>query len=169
MSIMPIRIWGDPVLRTPCDPVTTFDAGLRRLVDDMFETMYEAPGVGLAANQVGVPLRLFVYDVEGVKGVVANPTLGDLEAEQAGHEGCLSVPGLSYTRRRAMVVTVSGVDVHGEPVSVSAEGLLARCFQHETDHINGEIYVDKLDRDERKTALKAIREADWPVGEPSLR
>lgn len=167
MSTMPIRIWGDPVLRTPCDPVTRFDADLQRLVDDMYETMYDAPGVGLAANQVGVSLRLFVYDVEGVKGVVANPVLDVLDGEQADYEGCLSVPGLSYTRRRSIHATVSGQDVHGEAITVSAEGLLARCFQHETDHINGEIYVDKLDRDERKAALKAIREADW-AQEPSI-
>ncbi|WP_240723214.1 peptide deformylase [Haloactinopolyspora alba] len=165
---MPIRIWGDPVLRTPCDPVTKFDGELQRLVDDMFETMYDAPGVGLAANQVGVSLRLFVYDVgDGLKGVVANPVLEQFEGEQVGEEGCLSVPGLAYDRRRAMYATVSGADVHGEPVRVAGEGLLARCFQHETDHINGEIYVDKLDRGERKSALKAIREADW-AREPSV-
>ena len=161
MTIRPIRVWGDPVLRTPCEPVTAFDTDLRRLVDDMFETMYDAPGVGLAANQIGVSLRLFVYDVEGAKGVVANPVLEVSEEEQSGHEGCLSVPGLSYVRRRAMRATVTGVDHHGQPVSVTASELLARCFQHETDHINGEIYVDKLDRDERKSAMKAIREADW--------
>lgn len=161
MTIRPIRIWGDPVLRTPCDPVTTFDAELQRLVDDMFETMYDAPGVGLAANQIGVSLRLFVYDVEGDKGVVANPVLELSSEEQNGDEGCLSVPGLSYLRRRAMHVTVAGQDVHGEPITLSGSGLLARCFQHETDHVNGEIYVDKLERDERKAAMKAIREADW--------
>ena len=168
MTIMPIRIWGDPVLRTPCDPVTTFDSDLRRLVDDMFETMYDAPGVGLAANQVGVSLRLFVYDVgDGLKGVVANPELELSDEEQAGDEGCLSVPGLAYNRRRAMHATVTGQDVNGEPLTLTGSGLLARCFQHETDHINGELYVDKLDRDERKAALKAIREADW-AREPSV-
>lgn len=161
MTIRPIRVWGDPVLRTACDPVTTFDTELERLVDDMFETMYDAPGVGLAANQIGVSLRLFVYDVEGAKGVVANPQLTVSDEIQSDHEGCLSVPGLSYLRLRAMHATVTGVDVHGEPLSLSASGLLARCFQHETYHINGEIYVDKLERDERKSALKAIREADW--------
>lgn len=161
MAIRPIRVWGDPVLRTPCDPVTSFDDDLRRLVDDMFETMYDAPGVGLAANQIGVSLRLFVYDVEGEKGVVANPELDLSDEEQRADEGCLSVPGLSYDRRRAMHTTVSGFDEYGEPVKYEASDLLARCFQHETDHINGEIYVDKLDRDERKAALKAIREAQW--------
>lgn len=161
MAIRPIRVWGDPVLRTPCDPVTSFDDDLRRLVDDMFETMYDAPGVGLAANQIGVSLRLFVYDVEGEKGVVANPELDLSDEEQRDDEGCLSVPGLSYDRRRAMRTTVSGFDEYGEPVKYEASDLLARCFQHETDHINGEIYVDKLDRDERKAALKAIREAQW--------
>lgn len=149
------------MLRTACDPVTSFDSDLQRLVDDMFETMYDAPGVGLAANQIGVSLRLFVYDVEGEKGVVANPVLELSDEEQSDHEGCLSVPGLSYIRRRALHATVSGQDVHGEPITLSASGLLARCFQHETDHVSGEIYVDKLDRDERKAAMKAIREAAW--------
>jgi peptide deformylase len=161
MTVRPIRVWGDPVLRTPAEPVVDFDAGLRQLIDDMFETMYDAPGVGLAANQIGVSLRLFVFDVEGERGVVANPVLEVSDEQQIGHEGCLSVPGLSYERRRAMEATVSGLDERGEPITLSARGLLARCFQHETDHINGEIYVDKLDRDERKAALKAIREASW--------
>lgn len=167
MTIRPIRVWGDPVLRTPCDPVTSFDANLQRLVDDMFETMYDAPGVGLAANQIGVSLRLFVYDVEGDKGVVANPEIEISAEEQSDYEGCLSVPELSYVRRRGMHATVRGLDVHGEPISLSGSGLLARCFQHETDHLNGQIYVDKLDRDERKAALKAIREANW-VYEPAV-
>src|SRR5690606_850926 len=92
VTIRPIRIWGDPVLRTPTEPVVAFDAGLRRLVDDMFETMYDAPGVGLAANQIGVSLRLFVFDVDGEKGVVANPVLQVSDEEQTGPEGCLSVP-----------------------------------------------------------------------------
>ena len=161
MTIRPIRVWGDPVLRTPTDPVTTFDAELQRLLGDMFDTMYDAPGVGLAANQIGVGLRVFVFDVEGAKGVVANPVLEVSEEEQSDEEGCLSVPGLAYIRRRAMHATVSGLDAQGEPITLSASGLLARCFQHETDHLNGEIYVDKLDRDERKTAMKDIREANW--------
>ena len=98
---------------------------------------------------------------------MANPVLELSDEEQVGDEGCLSVPGLAYDRRRAMHATVTGQDVHGEALSLTGSGLLARCFQHETDHINGEIYVDKLDRDERKAALKAIREADW-AREPSV-
>jgi peptide deformylase len=127
----------------------------------MFDTMYDAPGVGLAANQIGVSLRLFVFDVDGEKGVVANPVVSLSDDEQRGEEGCLSVPGLAYDRRRAMRATVTGSDEYGAPLTMSASGLLARCFQHETDHINGELYVDKLDRDERKAAMKAIRDADW--------
>jgi peptide deformylase len=127
----------------------------------MFDTMYDAPGVGLAANQIGVSLRLFVFDVDGEKGVMANPVVSLSDHEQRGDEGCLSVPGLGYDRRRAMRATVTGADEYGAPLTMSASGLLARCFQHETDHINGELYVDKLDRDERKAAMKAIRDADW--------
>lgn len=168
MTIRPIRVFGDPVLRTRCDPVTSFDADLRKLVDDMFETMYDAIGVGLAANQIGVSLRLFVYDVgDGLKGVVANPEIELSTEEQTDTEGCLSVPGLAYERRRALHATVTGLDLNGEPVTVSGSDLLARCFQHETDHLNGEIYVDKLERGERKAAMKAIREADW-VHQPAI-
>lgn len=161
MAIRPIRVWGDPVLRTPAETVTKFDDDLKLLIADMFDTMYDAPGVGLAAPQIGVSLRLFVFDVEGENGVVANPRLGLSDEEQRGDEGCLSVPGLAYDRRRAMHATVSGLDEAGGPITLTSSGLLARCFQHETDHINGELYVDKLDRDERKAAMKAIREADW--------
>ncbi|HEU5156864.1 MAG TPA: peptide deformylase [Streptosporangiaceae bacterium] len=160
----PIRYLGDPVLRTVCDPVTTFDADLQRLVADMFASMYDARGVGLAANQIGVSRRVFVYDCpddEGHRhiGHVINPVLvadGDLVV---GDEGCLSVPGLHYPTPRHAHATVEGVDMSGSPVRVSGTGELARCLQHETGHLDGKVYIDMLSGETRRAALRAIRAA----------
>ena len=160
----PIRYLGDPVLRTVCDPVTTFDADLKRLVDDMFVSMYDARGVGLAANQIGVSLRVFVYDCaddDGHRQIahVINPVLaadGELVVDE---EGCLSLPGLHFPTPRHARATVEGVDVDGRPVRVTGAGELARCLQHETGHLNGKIYVDMLSGDTRRAALRAIRAA----------
>jgi peptide deformylase len=166
-TIRPIRALGDPVLRTACDPVTTFDAGLERLVDDMFATMYDAPGAGLAANQIGVSQRIFVYDCpdDGGRphvGHVVNPVLvaadGDLVTED---EGCLSVPGLRYPTPRHAHAIVEGVDVAGRPLRVEGTGYFARCLQHETSHLDGKVYVDMLSGDVRREALRAIRAATW--------
>jgi len=158
MSTLPIRRLGDPVLRTPADPVTEFDRELRRLVDDMFTAMYDADGVGLAAPQVGVSLRLFVYDTQnGRKGVVANPELTIDDAEEiVTDEGCLSVPGLHYPLGRAAGATVRGRNAKGRPVEVRARGYLARCLQHETDHLDGTVYLDHLSRAVRRQAMLEI-------------
>lgn len=161
MAVREIRLYGDPVLRTVADPVDQFGEATRALAEDLLDTLAVPGRAGVAAPQIGVPLRAFSYGTTGQRGVVFNPVLVATEGEQLDEEGCLSVPGLAYIRRRAMHATVSGLDAHGEPITLSASGLLARCFQHETDHLNGEIYVDKLDRDERKTAMKDIREANW--------
>jgi peptide deformylase len=161
VAIQPIRLFGDPVLRTVADPVTVFDKELRILVKDLAETMLDAPGTGLAAPQIGVGLRVFTYHVDGVLGHLVNPSLDLSEEEQFGEEGCLSIPGLAYDCRRAMRVVAKGFNEHGEPITIEGSELLARAIQHETDHLDGVLFVDRLDRDQRKLALKAIREAEW--------
>src|SRR6478735_12384183 len=161
MAIQPIRLFGDPVLRSRATEVTTFDKELRRLVADLTDTMLDAPGAGLAAPQIGVGLRVFTWHVGGEVGHLVNPTL-DLSAElQEGLEGCLSLPELTYECRRAMSVVASGFDMHGEPVTIEGSELLARALQHETDHLDGVLFIDRLDDETRKAAKKAIREAEW--------
>ena len=164
MAIQPIRLFGDPVLRTPAQPVTDFDKELRQLVKDLEETMMDAPGAGLAAPQIGVGLRVFTYYVDGVLGHLVNPTLDLSEEEQEGDEGCLSFPGLAYETRRAYGVVAKGQDMHGEPLVIEGTMLLARAIQHETDHLDGVLFIDRLDKAQRKLALKAIREAEWSGG-----
>ena len=161
MSVQPIRLFGDPVLRTPAEPVTVFDKELRMLVRDLTETMLEAPGVGLAAPQLGVSLRVFAYCVDDVVGHLVNPVLDLTDEEQDGEEGCLSLPGLSYDTKRAFGVVAKGFDMHGEPITVEGTELLARCVQHETDHLDGVLFIDRLDKAARKAALKEIRESEW--------
>ena len=140
----PIRVFGDPVLRTSCDAVETFDDALISLVADLEETV-SAPGrAGLAANQIGVSRRVFSYDIDGQLGHVVNPVIEAIEGEQEDDEGCLSIPGLWYPLRRAQYARVSGADRSGQPVVLEGEGLLARCIQHEVDHLNGRLFVDRL-------------------------
>ena len=161
MAIQPIRLFGDPVLRTPAQPVTDFDKELRGLVKDLEETMMDAPGAGLAAPQIGVGLRVFTYYVDGELGHLVNPDLDLSEEMQDGEEGCLSFPGLVYDTPRALRVVAKGFDMHGEPVTIEGSEYLARAIQHETDHLDGILFIDRMDRAQRKLALKAIREADW--------
>jgi len=161
LAIQTIRLFGDPVLRTPAEPVTTFDKELRTLVKDLEETMMHAPGAGLAAPQIGVSLRVFTYYVDGTLGHLINPDLDLSEELQDGEEGCLSFPGIYYNTPRALRVVAKGFDLHGEPVTVEGSELLARAVQHETDHLDGILFIDRMDRDQRKLALKAIREAEW--------
>jgi peptide deformylase len=160
LAAVPLRLLGDPVLRSPTNPVTEYDAHLSRLVHRMMATMYAADGVGLAANQIGVGLSVFVYDVgEGRYGHVVNPTLEiDASAEiEVGLEGCLSVPGEHFPTPRARRAVVRGVDVHGKPVEVRGEGLLSRCLQHEVDHLEGKLFLDRLTPQDRRVALAAYR------------
>jgi peptide deformylase len=164
VPVQPIRLFGDPVLRTPAELVTHFDKELRALVRDLTETMIDAPGVGLAAPQLGVGLRVFTYDVDGVLGHLVNPSLDLSVEEQDGEEGCLSFPGMAFPTTRALRVLAKGFDMHGEPVTVEGNDLLARCVQHETDHLDGILFIDRLDREQRKLALRAIREAEWAGG-----
>ena len=161
MSVRPIRLFGDPVLRTPAAPVVDFDKELRTLVADLTDTMLDAPGAGLAAPQVGVGLRVFTWHVDGELGHLVNPTLTLSQEQQEGAEGCLSIPGLSIDCRRALHVVAHGLDMHGEPLVVEGSEMLARAIQHETDHLDGIIFVDRLDRAARKEAMRYIREAEW--------
>ncbi len=154
------------MLRTPADPVTDFDRELRNLVKDLTETMIDAPGVGLAAPQIGVGLRVFVYRVDDEPGHLVNPVL-KLEGEpEEDDEGCLSVPGLQFPTPRAPQAIATGFTMHGDPVTIEGTELLARCVQHETDHLDGILFIDRLDKKQRKLAMKAIREAEWN-GEPT--
>jgi peptide deformylase len=158
-----IRLFGDPVLRTPAELVTDFDLELRKLVEDLTETMLDAPGVGLAAPQIGVSLRVFVYHTEedGEPGHLVNPVLRlDGEPEE-DDEGCLSIPGLQFPTPRASRAIASGFNMYGDPVTIEGTELLARCVQHETDHLDGILFIDRLDKKQRKLAMKAIREAEW--------
>jgi peptide deformylase len=161
VSVQPIRLFGDPVLRTPAAPVTDFDKELRRLVADLTDTMLEAPGAGLAAPQIGVGLRVFTWHIDGELGHLVNPTLDLSEELQDGPEGCLSLPDLTFDCPRALRVVAKGFTMHGEPVRIEGSDLLARAIQHETDHLDGVLFVDRLDREARKLAMKAIREAPW--------
>ena len=161
MSVQPIRLFGDPVLRTPALPVVDFDKELRVLVKDLEDTMLDAPGVGLAAPQLGVGLRVFTYHVDDTLGHLVNPVLDLTDEEFEDEEGCLSFPGLAYPTRRAWGVVAKGQNMYGDPVTVEGTDLLSRCVQHETDHLDGVLFIDRLDREQRKLALKAIREAQW--------
>ena len=161
MSIQPIRFFGDPVLTTPALEVVDFDKELRTLVADLTDTMLEAPGAGLAAPQIGVGLRVFVWDVDDALGHLINPTL-DLSSEmQEGEEGCLSFPALSYETPRAFRAVAKGFNMYGEPITVEGTELLARALQHETDHLDGIVFIDRLSKEDRKLAMKEIRESEW--------
>jgi peptide deformylase len=156
-------LFGDPVLRTPADPVVDFDKELRTLVADLTETMLDAPGVGLAAPQIGVGLRVFTYHVDDEQsGHLINPVLHfPSDEDQDGEEGCLSIPGLKFECRRREHVVAHGQNEYGDPVTVEGTQLLSRCIQHETDHLDGVLFVDRLDAETKKAAMKAIREAEW--------
>jgi len=172
MAVLPIRITGDPVLHSPAEPVGAIDDELRTLVADMHETMHAAPGVGLAAPQVGLPLRLFVYRWEDEAGVVhegtaidpelfISPTRIDPLDEDEESEGCLSIPGERFPLRRADRAILRATDLDGDRYEIVAEGWLARIFQHEFDHLNGVLYADRLAHPYDKTVAKVIRKKSW--------
>jgi peptide deformylase len=171
VPIQPIRLFGDPVLRKPALEVVDFDKELRRLVADLTDTMLDAPGAGLAAPQIGVGLRVFTWSVEGEVGHLVNPVLDLSEEQQDGPEGCLSIPGLSIDCKRALSVVAKGFDQHGEPVVIEGSELLARAIQHETDHLDGVLFLDRLDPASRKLAMKEIRESEWfgLAGSPTIK
>ena len=160
--LRPILKYGDRPLHVPASPVTKFDDQLQRLVDDMIETMYAAPGIGLAATQVGVPLRLFVVDLSVGRDVsqliaMANPTFVEREGTQLEEEGCLSVPGFNATVLRPSRVVVEGVDREGQPLRLEGTGLLARAFQHEIDHLDGRVFIDRLRGIKRDVIVRKIQ------------
>ena len=154
------------MLRTAADAVVDFDKELRTLVTDLFETMLDAPGTGLAAPQIGVGLRVFTYHIDDDQhGHLVNPELSFPDDEQQdGPEGCLSIPGLSWDCRRHQHAVARGLDMYGEPVTLLGCDLLARCVQHETDHLDGVLFVDRLDPDTRRQAMAEIRAAEWARG-----
>lgn len=156
MTVRPLRYLGDPVLRTACDPVTRFDSALASLIDDLLETVQEPGRAGLAANQIGSGLAAFSYHVDGELGYLINPRLVEVSGEIEGPEGCLSIPGVSAIRSRAATATVVGVDLNSEQVIVSGTGELARCLQHETDHLRGELFIDALPDDERRRVMRQL-------------
>lgn len=170
MAIRPIRLFGDPVLRRKAIEVVDFDAELRQLVTDLTDTMLDAPGAGLAAPQIGVGLRVFTWYVDGEVGHLVNPVL-DLSPEtQDGPEGCLSLPELTYDCLRALSVVATGFNMHGDPVRIEGSELLARAIQHETDHLDGVLFIDRLDEAARKAAMREIRDSEWfGLEQPTVR
>ena len=149
-----IRYLGDPILKTPAVPVTRFGKALQALIDDLMDTVTVPGRAGLAAPQIGVGLRAFSYNIDGRRGYVLNPELTELSAEQqTAEEGCLSVPGLYFPTTRALSAVVRGVDARNEPITVSGSGEMARCLQHETDHLDGVLYLDRLDAATRREAI----------------
>lgn len=166
MTLRSIRMFGDPVLTTRAEEVTDFDESLATLVEDMLETMDDSGGVGLAANQVGVTRRVFVYDCSheegGQRGHIINPVWEEVgEQTQTGKEGCLSIPEISKDTIRFNTVKLSGRDLNGNPVSLVASGLMARCIQHETDHLDGVLFLKRLSPELRKEAMREIRNSAW--------
>lgn len=167
MASYDIRVIGDPVLRQKARQVNDIDGALVRLVDDMIETMYEAPGIGLAAPQVGVQKRLFVWDMGEGPRVIVNPEIVETDGEWLYDEGCLSVPGLTWEIVRPKTVHLVGRDLDGNEMSFEVDELEARLFQHEIDHLDGTLLIERLDSDTRKTALKAIRDLQMAEAMPS--
>jgi peptide deformylase len=159
MAMREIRIIGDPVLRTPCEEITGIDERVRALVADLLETVDHEGRAGLSANQIGVGLRAFSWNIDDEIGYVLNPRLVALsDDEQEDEEGCLSVPGLWYPTRRAWYARVVGSDLDGNEVEVEGTALMARCLQHEVDHLDGMLYLDRLDRSVRKKAMRQVRD-----------
>ena len=169
MTIRPIRLFGDPILRTAADPVADYDKQLRNLVKDLTETLRDAGGAGLAAPQIGIGLRVFAYNVDGQRGYLVNPTLEfPDDEEQDGDEGCLSFPGIYYDVKRRQNTIALGFTDRGDQVQLVGTDFMARCLQHETDHLDGILFIDRMDTATRKAAMKAIREAEWSGAPPPM-
>jgi len=158
----PIRLFGDPVLKTASAPVEQIDDRVRALVDDLVDSVKLPGRAGVAASQIGVNLRVFSYNVDGQVGYVINPRIVELSGElEAIDEGCLSVPGLWHKTPRYAFARVRGIDLEGNEIELSGGGLMAQALQHETDHLDGLLYLDRLEKEERRAAMKAVRESDW--------
>ena len=162
MAVRPIRVFGDPVLRAASSPIDEIDDGVRALVRDLVDTV-ELPGrAGVAAPQIGVGLRAFSYNIDGDIGYVINPVLVEVSGEpELVGEGCLSVPGLWHEALRHPHATVTGIDLDGNEVVLDGDGLLAQALQHETDHLDGKLYLDRLPSETRRIAMREIRESEW--------
>lgn len=157
MAIRDIRVVPDPVLRTPCDPVRDITPAVRRLVQDLIDTVDDPGRAGLSANQIGVSLRAFSFNIEGKVGYVLNPVIEEVSGEQTGDEGCLSLPGLWYETRRSDYARVRGTDLDGKEIVLEGSGLMGRMLQHECDHLDGHVYIDRLEKDVRRKALRQLR------------
>lgn len=162
MAVREIRLYGDPVLRQVCAPIEQIDDGVRALITDLVDTVQLPGRAGVAANQIGFALRAFSYNIDGDIGYVINPVLTEVRGEkQQTGEGCLSVPGLWHDTPRHPWARVEGIDLAGEPVVLEGEGLLAQALQHETDHLDGMVYLGRLEGETRKLAMRQVRESDW--------
>ena len=161
MSLQEIRHFGDPVLITPAAPVVAFDKEIRTLIADLTETMLNVPGAGLAAPQIGVGLRAFVWHLDDLLGHLINPTLVLSPEIEVDDEGCLSFPDLSFPTPRSLRAVARGFNMFGEPIQIEGSDLLARALQHETDHLDGILFIDRMSKADRKLAMKQIRQSDW--------
>jgi len=162
VTVRPIRLFGDPVLRSPADPITTVDDRVRMLVTDLLDTVQVPGRAGVAAPQIGVGLQAFSYNIDGVVGYVLNPELVEVRGDaEPVDEGCLSVPGLGFPRLRHPWARVTGTDLDGRTVDLSGEGLLAQALQHETDHLRGKLYIEGLEPEVKREAMRAVRSAEW--------
>ncbi|WP_292726812.1 peptide deformylase [Microbacterium sp. UBA837] len=162
MAVRPIRVFGDPVLRAPSLLIETIDEGTRALVADLLDTVALPGRAGVAAPQIGVGVRAFSYNVDGEIGYVLNPVLVAVSGEpELVGEGCLSVPGLWHDTMRYPHAVVHGIDLEGDPIILEGDGLMAQALQHETDHLDGKLYLDRLDPERRKRAMREVRESDW--------
>lgn len=159
MTLRDIRVVPDPVLRTVCDPITSITPAIESLVQDLLDTVDDPGRAGLSANQIGVSLRAFSYNLEGKLGYILNPKILELDGEQYGDEGCLSVPGLWYKTRRAEYAKAEGIDLKGNRVVIEGHGIMGRMIQHECDHLDGHVYLDRLEKDQRREAMRKMREA----------
>ena len=162
MTERQIRLFGDPVLRSACDPIVPGDSRVKGLIEDLLETVKVPGRAGLAANQIGVGLRAFSYNVDGKVGYIINPVLAEVSGEaELVDEGCLSVPGFYFQRRRYPHARVTGVDLKGEPVELEGDGVMAQALQHETDHLDGHLFIEGLDPETKREAMRLIRQAPW--------
>jgi len=162
MSVRPIRLFGDPVLRSRTDEILRIDDSIRALVADLIDTVREPGRAGVAANQIGVGLRAFSFNIDGDVGYVLNPVLAAVDGEpELVEEGCLSVPGVAFPRSRHPWARVTGIDLDGAPVDIAGEGLLAQALQHETDHLDGHLYFEGLVGSVKREAMRAIRQTEW--------
>lgn len=162
MTVRPIRLFGDPVLRSRADEVVRFDSSLRMLVDDLLDTVQVPGRAGVAAPQIGVGLRVFSLNIDGALSYVVNPVLAEVRGDaEPVEEGCLSVPGVGFPRLRHPWARVTGLDVEGAPIEIAGEGLLAQALQHETDHLDGRLYIEGLEPEIKREAMRAIRQTEW--------